>query len=539
MPKIDVSKGDLESLIGKNFSEEELESALMFAKGELDEADGDNIKVDIKDTNRPDLWSVEGMAREIKHHLGNPDFFEAEDSKVVVFAEPELKDIRPYISCCFVKGISFSDGMIKDLMGLQERLHAQIGRNREKVAIGISDFGQICPDISYKLATNDLKFPPLGHTELMSPKEILDKHEKGIEYKGLVKKGIPILVDSKNQVISMPPIINSNTLGRIDENVKDVFIDVTGTDKKLVDLTLLVLAMNFQERGGKVYRVKIKDFEGERMSPDLSEVVAQASLSECSEICGLELDAKTIIGLLSRSGARAEANGDTIIARYPAHRKDVFGSRDIIEDILISYGYNNLTSQKPNIATQGGESRSERLMGVVEDIMVGCGFQQAISFALTNEETENAKMRLEGSLCRITNPMNKNYTAVRRSLLPCLMDFLSKNRHNEFPQRVFEAGRVADGAGCEKFSVSAIISNSAVNYEEISSILEALIANLGFNLSLERADDPRFILGRCAKAIVDGVERGIVGEIHPEVIQNFGLEAPVLGFEVELGFLIG
>jgi phenylalanyl-tRNA synthetase beta chain len=190
------------------------------------------------------------------------------------------------------------------------------------------------------------------------------------------------------------------------------------------------------------------------------------------------------------------------------------------------------------LATIGSETRIQRLSGVAEELMVGMGFQQAISFILSNEEKENKKMNQEGRLCKLTNPMNQNYTVVRKSLIPSLLEFLSKNQHNEFPQKVFEVGKVVVNLSDEKIFASSVITSSTVNYEEISSVLESLISNLGHKLKLEKATDARFISGRVAKVSVDGRHCGVVGEINPVVLENFGLETPVTCFEIDLGFLM-
>ncbi|MBN2094783.1 MAG: phenylalanine--tRNA ligase subunit beta [Candidatus Aenigmarchaeota archaeon] len=538
MPKIDISKGDLENLLGRELSLEELESMLLLAKGELDGVDGDLLKVDIKDSNRPDLWSAEGISRELKLRMGEKQKLEFKDSDIVLNVDESLKDVRPYISCCYVLGLNFTDQMIKDLMGLQERLHAQLGRNREKVAIGISNFDLINPNLSYRVATEDLKFPPLGYTEMMTPKEVLEKHGKGQAYKHLVGDKIPVFVDRNNQIISMPPIINSNTLGKIDENTKNIMIDVTGTDEKLVDQTLLILALNFSERGGKVYRVKVKYMDSDKFTPNMGAITAEAELEVVRNLSGLDLDDKMIQGLLERAGASCLIKDGKIAAVYPPYRKDVFDERDLIEDVLISYGYNNLMPLKIEIPTIGSENTNMRLSEVAEELMVGMGFQQAISFILSNEEKENGRMGHSDKLCRITNPVNQNYTVVRRSILPSLMEFLSKNQHNEFPQKVFEVGKVIIDGDKEKTFASAVLSNSTVNYEEISSSLEALVENLGFTLKLEPCNDYAFISGRSARAMVNGKMVGVVGEVSPETITNFGIETPVAAFEIDLAFLL-
>jgi phenylalanyl-tRNA synthetase beta chain len=536
MPKIEISKRELEKLIGREFSIKELDELLLFAKGELENVDDDILKVDIKDTNRPDLWSIEGIAREIKLHLGIKTEIKYKNSKVEVIVDEKTSKVRPYIACCIVKGLNFTDELIKEVMEQQEKLHLLLGRDREKIAIGISNFDLITPNITYKLATEKIKFAPLGYEEEMTPKEILRKHEKGIKYRHLVKKAIPILVDSKEEVISMPPIINSNKLGKITTETKNIFIDVTGTDKKLVELTLLILALNFAERNGKIERVKVKYKNKEIFYPILEKKSIKINPENVRKILGLNLSNKGIVDLLKKAGYECSMKGDKIECIYPPYRYDIIDERDVIEDVAISYGYNDIEPLNLEIFTIGEENKKEKYCKVVEELMIGLGFQQILSFILSSEDNEIKKMKVKTNVCRIVNPCSQSYTIVRSSLLPSLLNFLSKNQHVDFPQKIFEVGRVVENSK-EKILLSAMISNSIVGYEEISSVLDTLLSNLKISYKLKKTSDPRFIGGRVAKIIVNNREVGIMGEISPEVLENFKLETLVVGFELDLEFL--
>ncbi len=536
MPKIEISKKELEKLVGRDLSIDRLDELLMFCKGELEEVNDDTLKVDMKDTNRADLWSVEGIAREIKLHLGITQKIECSDSNVVVNVDKKTANVRPYINCCIVKNLKFTEERIKKLMDQQERLHNLLGREREKIAIGISNFDLITPNIEYKLGTEKIKFVPLEHNESMTPKQVLEKHEKGKKYKHLVKKGIPILIDKKGEVISMPPIINSNKLGRINSETKNIFIDVTGTDEKLVNLTLLSLALDFAERGGKIERVKTKYKNKKLIHPVMDKGRTKISTENTRKILGLNLGDKEILTLSRRAGYECSQKGKFIECVYPPYRYDIFDERDVIEDIAISFGYNNIYPQGMKIFTVGEENKKEKLSKVVEEVMIGLGFQQILSFILTNKKEENEKMEREEKLCSIRNPASQNYTEIRTSLIPPLLDFFSKNQHHELPQKVFEVGKVVR-KDKEKIILSSMITNSSVGYEEISSVLESFLSNLKTNYKLKKTFDSRFIEGRVAKILVNNKEVGVIGEISPQVLTNFKIENPVVGFELDLEFL--
>ena len=523
MPKIEISKSELEKLVGRDFSIDELDNLLMLAKCELEEINGDILKVDIKDTNRPDLWCIEGIAREIKYYFEIRSKICYSDSNISVEISDGVLKIRPYIACCIVKNLEFTDDFIKQIMEQQERLHKLLGRDREKIAIGISNFDLITPNIFYKLADESIKFKPLGYDIEMTPKEILNKHEKGIKYRHLVENGIPILVDSSGEVISMPPIINSNTLGNINTNTKNIFIDVTGTDEKLVEQTLIILAYNFFDRGGKIERVKI----GNKMVPELKNKIFKLDnfIKNASKISGIEFKD---IKLLERKGYNIVNEG----VEYPPYRKDILDERDIIEDILISYGFNKIEPLDLKISTIGEENKNEKLFKDIEELMIGFGFQQILSSVLSNEDKED---KTGQNLCKILNPASKNYTVIRASLLPSLLEVISKNQHNEYPQKIFEIGKIADNR--EKTRLCVIIANSIVNYNQISSVLDSLLSNLKVTYSLKSTFDKRFIENRCANIIINEEVQGIIGEISPELLSKWNIEFPVVGFEIDLGFL--
>jgi len=124
MPTIETSHSDLNKLIGKTLSIKQLDMAINFAKGELDESDGDNLKLDIKDTNRPDLWSAEGIAREIAGRFGKPGLPEYKTGKsdVKVIIDPKLKNIRPYTVCAVVRNLNITPDVLSQMIQLQEKV---------------------------------------------------------------------------------------------------------------------------------------------------------------------------------------------------------------------------------------------------------------------------------------------------------------------------------------------------------------------------------------------------------------------------------
>ncbi|NJE30865.1 phenylalanine--tRNA ligase subunit beta [Thermococcus sp. 18S1] len=559
MPKFDVSKADLERLVGKEFTVEEWEDLFLYAKCELDdvwEEDGEiYFKADSKDTNRPDLWSAEGIARQIRWALGFqkglPEY-KVEDSGVTVYVDEKLKEIRPYGVYAIVEGLSLDEEALRQMINLQEKVALTFGRRRREVAIGVFDFDKIKPPIYYRAAEKTERFVPLGFEEEMTLEEILEKHEKGREHGHLIrdKPYYPLLVDSEGKVLSMPPIINSEITGRVTPETRNVFIDVTGWDLNKVMLALNVVVTALAERGGKIRSVKVVYPDFEIRTPDLTPKEFEVELDYIKRLTGLELSDGDIKDLLERMMYSVELVDGRARLHYPAFRDDIMHARDVLEDVLIAYGYNEMEPEEPELAVQGRGDKFIEFEDAVRELMVGYGLQEVMTFNLTNRESQYGKMLLEpgedrfshppAELVEIENPISPKWSALRVWLIPSLLDFLSQNTHEEYPQRIFEVGKATlidesrETKTVSESKVAVALAHPRVTFTEVKEILESVMNHLGFTYELEGVEHPSFIPGRAGKIVVEGKPIGIIGEIHPAVLENWGIEMPVAAFEMFL-----
>ena len=289
MPKIDASLSDLKSMIGVDVSIEELEELLMLAKAELDEINGDEIKLDFKDTNRPDLWSVEGAVRQIRYWL-NPSGLvipKIHDAGYEVFIRPEMAGVRPYTVAAVVRGIEFTEASLSQLIQLQEKLAQGYGRKRREIAIGVYNADRIKWPITFKLSEGE-KFVPLGMDREMGPEEILREHPKGQEFGHLLSREYPVFVDASGRVLSMPPIINSEYSGRVDLETKNVFIEASGFNLDKAMNAVRIIAHALYDRGGKIYAVNMRYPEFET-SIDFSPKSAEVDIDVLRSFSGLDL----------------------------------------------------------------------------------------------------------------------------------------------------------------------------------------------------------------------------------------------------------
>ncbi|HUO43159.1 MAG TPA: phenylalanine--tRNA ligase subunit beta [Methylomirabilota bacterium] len=556
---------DLEQLVGKQLprNEEQLNELFYSIKCEIsnlafgDKAasslkDDTELQIENVDTNRPDTWSTEGIARALRGILELETGLKRYDasSKIAtdISVDKELKDIRPYIACVVARGVKLSDEIIRGVIQLQEKLDQSYGRKRKRSSIGFYDFDLISPPLRYGIAEPDsISFIPLQGTNPMTLREILQKHPKGIEYGQILadQKKLPILMDAKNQILSFPPIINSNDLGRIVPQTKNILVEITGTNMKTVLNCLTILATTLADRGGKLFpaRIHYKYAKSKRViTPDMRSRTIQLSIQQVNEIIGFELTPPRIIKLLglARYDAR-RLNSKTLTVTIPCYRLDILHPNDVIEDIATAYGLNKIEPKWPSDLTIGGLSPLEDYSDRARGLMVGFGFQEVLTFMMTNKERVFSKMnKPETQLVEISNPKVITLTCLRPELLPSLLEFLSNNTHVQYPQNLFEIGDCTiwtDEQPVDIRKLSCVSAHAQSNFTEMKSILETLMLNLGFNFDLKSTSKPSFLEGRVGNVLVSQKDVGWVGEVHPQVIENWKLENPVTAMELDLSQL--
>ena len=543
MATLKFSYSDLMELLGEEIPISEVVESLTMMGVPVEEVKGDEIEVEVF-PNRPDLLSVEGIARALKGFLGietGLSSFRVTSGEIKVFVSDSVKKIRPYISCGVIKGVDLGrEETIVSLMQMQEKLHETIGRRRRKASIGIYDLDKISPPIYYKVVgPEEVRFVPLDSFEEMCPREIIESHPKGIEYGWILSDldKYPLLVDSNGTVLSMPPIINSEET-KVEENTKNLFVDVTGTHEETVSQVLNIVLTSISERGGVIESVIVRDWRGERTSPDLSPLKINLRKSYVEKLLGIELKVSEIKSLLEKMRLGVS---DDLSVLVPAYRVDVLHEIDLVEEIAIAYNYMKFEAKLPEKMTLGEEDRIESFLDLVRDVLIGLGYQEVMTFSLTNEEIVfNKCMAPKVKYIEIMNPKTEKYRIIRPWIYPGLIKVLSNNKSSTFPQTIFEVGEVAypdeaeeTGARIE-IHLCAAVTHPKAGYTEIRSVLDVLMREFGVELQVRPRDFAAFIPGRSGEIIHKERQVGFIGEVHPEVLVLMGLENPVALFELNL-----
>jgi len=556
MPTVELDKKDLIHFIGKKVPDDELRERTPMIGTDLDALDDKTMTVEIF-PDRPDMLSEEGLGRALQGFLGVKKGlvkYNVKKGQYKAVVSKEMADIRPYVGFVVLKGIKFTDTFIKSHMQLQDKLATTHCRKRKKADMGIFDLSKIKFPITYRSLGPEEKFQPLLMDKEMTVKDILTKMPQGKEYAHLLKhlKRYPGNVDADGKIMCMIPIVQVD-YSKITENTKDVLVGVAGKDWKTMIQLLNILICNWAERGAEIYSVEMEyPYDtplGKKFTlPQLEPAKKTLDVAYVNKLLGLQLKPKETAELLERMRFGATASGNKIEVLVPAYRTDILHDADLVEDIAIAYGYDKLKPEIPKVATIGQEDPKSIFRKKVAETATGLGLLECVNYHLTNKHLLYQKMGLtedentDKALVRAINAVNTDYNIVRNSLMPMLMKVLSENKHYEYPQKLFEIGETMyvdeNKKIVESLNLSIVSAHNASDFTEIRSMTEALFKAIGHPVEFKTAENPSLIHGRACNIMYKDKKIGMIGEIHPRVLNNFEVEQPVSAMEVVLDTLL-
>ena len=540
MPTITLNKREFERLVGKKLQLEKLKDRISYLGTDLEDIKTNEINLEIF-PNRPDLLSEQGFARAFSSFIGVKTGlrkYSVKKSNHKVIIHSSLKDIRPYTACAIIKNLKLDDEKIKQIIQIQEKLHITYGRNRKKIAIGIYPFEKIKTPIYFKAEDpSKIKFQPLEYPTELTGSQILSKHKAGREFGHLLEnyKKYPIFIDSNNNILSMPPIINSELTGKITQKTKDVFIECSGFDLRILQKCLNIIVTALADMSGIIYSMELKYENKTITTPNLTPEKINLDLNYVNKILGLSLTEKQIKKYLERMGY--DYKNKTVL--IPAYRTDILHQIDLIEDIAIAYGYENFKQEIPKVATIASESKMEILKNKIAEILIGLNLTEVSTYALSNNHIQNTFMNTSLSLIHLKNSVSSDYNVLRMWLTPSLLEVLKNNKHNEYPQNIFEISTIFKTGTSETHTqenerLCILLHDKNTNFTVIKQILDYLFSSLNLKYSINETEHPSFIPGRVARISHNNKEIAYIGEIHPSVLKNFGLELPVAALELNL-----
>lgn len=502
----------------------------------VENLDEKEIELEIP-ANRPDLLSSSGFMRALKSFEGKKtgiqEYTTTSKKNYTVIVNKSVKSVRPFIACAVIENLTFTPETIAELITLQEKLHATIGRGRKKAAIGIYPLEKIAFPITYEARKpSDILFVPLESSKPMTGDEILQKHPLGKEYAPLLSTSqkYPIFVDAHKNILSMPPIINSEETGRVTEATRGVFVECSGFDKETLERILIIIATECAERGGIIHTVKIKDEES-YVTPRFNPRLTKIKKENVENLLGLKLSEKELSHLLGRMGHEYKSGQ----VQSPAWRTDILHEVDLIEDVAIAYGYDKLVPELPSIATIGKSSPQADSKARIREILNGLSMLELSSLHLvTKEEVERAD---EKKAIEVDNPRTE-YAFLRPSLTLPMLRTLAANRDAEYPQNLYELGPVFTSDDEEETGVKEeehlVIALTPGNFTKAKEVLDYLTRMCSLTYTLKDADHKHFIPGRTGTIMINNHAVGHLGEVHPTVLQEWKLKMPLALIELKL-----
>ena len=539
MPVVELSYSRLQKLIGK-VTKKEISDLLPFLGLDIESEDKDLVRIEYS-PNRPDYSTDFGIALGMQGLLGvkkGAIKLKIKKSKQYsISVNSSVSKVRPFVTGIIAKNGTIDDKTIKQLMAMQEDLHFGIGRKRKKSSIGIHDLDKLSFPLSYTTVTRNHKFVPLNSEKELNISQILQETDVGKQYGYLLENfsKVPLILDSTKSTVSFPPVINA-AVTTVTTKTKNLFVEITGINKEDAEDMLSVVATILQSAGFSLESVNI--YGAKNSSPKLQERKISVTPKLVNEILGLDLSSSKIVSSLKKSRLDAVVKEKNITCTIPPYRFDIFGQMDLVEEVALGYGINKLEPVISPSQTIGQTNKISQKLKLLGQIMIGLGYTEALNSSLSSKRIlYDMTNRDSEKIISVLDSKSMEHTILRDSIFPGLLENLSRNIHESYPQKLFETGTVfALGSPIsENVNFACVSSHQDASYTEIKSVLQSFLKT-GFNIdvSTKALNYPSFEKGRCASIVLDGKEIGMVGEVSNKIKDEYKIRVPVVCFEMSL-----
>ena len=545
MPVVTLYLDRLRSLVGGKTNKNKILEALPFLGLDIEEEQKEFVRVEYS-PNRPDYATDVGIASGLQGLLGikkglvKLDIKKDKKKTFLLKSDQSVKKIRPFISALVAKNGKLDDEAIRQLIALQEDLHFGIGRRRRKASIGIHNLDTVSFPLSYIGTSKDHKFTPLGMTKGMTVQEVLEKMSVGNEYGHILKNNskVPMILDANNNTLSFPPIINS-ALTTVSTITTNLLVEVTGIDKNAVGDALSVVATTLHNLGFTLYDVVVDSKSSLETFKPKSLTIDPLTINQ---ILGLNLSSVEICNSLKKCRLDAVIKNKKILCTIPRFRFDILGPMDLIEEIALGHGIENLGPTLPASTSVGQKNSTTKKLDQLSHVMTGLGFMEALNSSLTSKQVlYDYTKRDPSQIIEVAESKSQEYTVLRDSILPGLLENLSKNIHESYPHKLFETGTIFSKGHpiTETITLACVSAHKDTSFTEIKSILQSVLKT-DFDIVCKTTTSihPTFTKGRTADILIESKTVGVIGEIDSQVIENFKIRVPVSGFEIKLTGLI-
>jgi len=546
MPVVELNLNRIKKLVSGNITKKKIIDVLPFLGLDIESQDGDEIRIEYS-PNRPDYSTDFGIALGLQGLLavkkGVQKLNIKKTGKYEINVDSSVNKIRPFVTGIVAKNGTIDDQTIKQLMNMQEDLHFGIGRKRKKSSIGLHDLDKILLPLTYTTTTRDKSFIPLNETKEKSISDILSETDVGQNYGWVLgdSKNVPIIIDSEGNTVSFPPIINA-ALTTVTTKTKNILVEVTSIEKDAAEDMLSVVSSILQMAGFQISELKISG--GKNSTPKLNErnIIYDPKLT--SEILGIEMSPSNMVTCLKKCRLDATIKGKKITCVIPRYRFDIFGPMDLVEEIALGYGIENLEPKLSPSTTIGAKDSVTIKTSLITKTAVGLGLLEVVNSSLTSKKILYELTKRDSSeMISVLDSKSQEHTILRDSLLSGLLENLSKNIHETYPQKLFETGVIfTKGKPIgESINLAVVMAHKDTNFSEIKAILQSILRT---QFKIECKTKPSsesqelFAKGKYADVYVNDKKIGEMGEICNEILDNFRIRTSVVGFEITLSGLI-
>ena len=265
-------------------------------------------------------------------------------------------------------------------------------------------------------------------------------------------------------------------------------------------------------------------------------------------LLGTDIDGDEMVSILKKLDFQVEGDQVTV----PSWRGDVIGMADLAEEVARFHGYNNIpTTLMRGQTTLGGFSEEEKLERQLGSMCRSMGFDEIITYSFISptcyDKIRWATDDKRRESFKILNPLGEDTSIMRTTVLPSMLEILTRNyNYRNQDVRLYEVGRIylpggEDGLAVENKILSMGAYGEDMDFYTLKGCVEAILKDL-------RASDVRFVVpsepnpsyhpGRCAEVYVGEQRIGVMGQIHPLVAQNYGVDAQFYCAELELNALM-
>ena len=265
-----------------------------------------------------------------------------------------------------------------------------------------------------------------------------------------------------------------------------------------------------------------------------------------NELLGTEISQEDMVKYLANLEIPVE--GDEILV--PSFRPDLILTADIAEEIGRSYGYNAIPITEFKNSTQGGYSAEMKLEAQAGTFCRGLGYNEIITYSFVSPAVFDQIRLPAGSplrrCMRIQNPLGEDTSVMRTIALPSMLEILARNNayHNK-AVKLYEIAKVylpTEGQMLPQEPKKLVLGTygSGETFFTLKGELEAIFAGLRIRKAEYAAEkqNPSYHPGRCASITVDGVCVGVMGQVHPLVVKNYGMDCEVYCAELNLSALM-